>query len=120
VGGGRRDIGEMFKRYGEELREFTVYDDDEQQHGIRGGDDDDDDDDGRRGGEGVTGSSAAEQQTDQKSGDEDEDDGDGSNPGWEHDDSQDDDLARCQLCDRLIPRFALLAHERYHNMEDPE
>jgi DNA polymerase iota len=120
VAGGRRDIGEMFKRYGEELREFTVYDDDEQQHGIRGGDDDDDDDDGRRGGEGVTGSSAAEQQTDQKSGDEDEDDGDGSNPGWEHDDSQDDDLARCQLCDRLIPRFALLAHERYHNMEDPE
>ncbi|KAK3304289.1 uncharacterized protein B0T15DRAFT_536021 [Chaetomium strumarium] len=123
VVGGRRDIGEMFRRYGEQLREFTVYDDDGEGEV---------NDEQRASGEGrvedeeMVSSGAAEQEEAHRSDgdededeDEDQDDGDGSEPGWEPDDTQDDDLDRCQLCDRLIPRFALLAHQRYHSMEGP-
>ncbi|KAK4241089.1 hypothetical protein C8A03DRAFT_41487 [Achaetomium macrosporum] len=119
VVGARRDIGEMFRRYGEGLREFTVYDDDDDHEDV--GNDDEQrcggGGDGRRGDEEVLGSGAAKQGG-HRSGD-DEVEGDDSDTGWEHDDTQDGDLDRCQLCDRLIPRFALLAHERYHSMEDP-
>jgi hypothetical protein len=39
---------------------------------------------------------------------------------WDNDDAgtPEEDLDRCPLCDRLVPTFAMLAHERYHSMVD--
>jgi DNA polymerase iota len=46
--------------------------------------------------------------------------GEGDHDTWDHDDADtpEEDLDRCPLCDRLVPAFAMLAHERYHSMED--
>ncbi|KAL2160078.1 hypothetical protein VTH06DRAFT_1733 [Thermothelomyces fergusii] len=40
---------------------------------------------------------------------------------WDGDgdtDTPDEDSALCPLCDRLLPRFAMSAHERYHSLGD--
>ncbi|KAK4101417.1 hypothetical protein N658DRAFT_496283 [Parathielavia hyrcaniae] len=53
---------------------------------------------------------------DEEEGDDDDDDDDDE---WDNDTNPSEgDLDRCALCDRLIPRFAFSAHERYHGMGD--
>jgi DNA polymerase iota len=42
-----------------------------------------------------------------------------SDTSWDDEETPEDDLGRCPRCDRLIPGFAMLAHERYHSLEDP-
>lgn len=48
-----------------------------------------------------------------------EEEEEGEEEEWDHDDSQqEEDAERCRLCDRLVPRFAVLAHERFHSLEE--
>ncbi|KAK4251654.1 hypothetical protein C7999DRAFT_37389 [Corynascus novoguineensis] len=105
AGAGVGDIGEMFRRQEEVLREFTVYDP-PQGAGelVRGGKIDDD------------GLNVASQELDDRDAVEEED---GGSDVWDDDDGGDnipveEDLALCPVCDRLLPRFAMPAHERYH------
>jgi hypothetical protein len=43
---------------------------------------------------------------------------------WDNNDEDDDDTPEeedsvlCPVCDRLLPRFAVSAHERYHRLGD--
>lgn len=116
--GAGRDIGEMFRRQEGVLREFSVYDD-----GDGGGDVDlgkGDEQSPERAAQpgylGETRSREGDDAMDLDDAQEEEEEGE-----WDHEDSVEEDAggSRCPLCDRLIPRFAALAHERYHSLEDP-
>jgi DNA polymerase iota len=112
------DIGAMFRRQEGVLREFTVYDPaggGEVDEGGVGGDDNtvDDGDGVGNGGEGK-GEEGGWVDTDvEMEMDSETDD------VWDNDEAADDrDAALCPLCERLVPRFAVLAHERYHSLGD--
>lgn len=96
--GGGRDIGAMFRRQEDVLREFRVYDDDDgggdEMRVQEAGDDVD---------AGVTATEVERS----------EDDSDAES--WEGDSR--DGLECCSRCGHLIPSFALVAHERYHDLE---
>ncbi|OIW25846.1 DNA/RNA polymerase [Coniochaeta ligniaria NRRL 30616] len=89
--GGGRDIGAMFRRQEDVLREFRVYDDDD---GVDGVD---------------------EMRVDGTGDDAERDEEDSDAEPWEEDDR--DGLECCARCGHLIPGFALIAHERYHDLE---
>lgn len=101
--GSGRDIGVMFRRQEDVLRDFTVVE--EEDGGGRGGEVGD--------GKGVDESGADER--DYITVEEVEKDEDDSDVPWEEDDR--DGLECCSRCGHLIPGFALLAHERYHDLE---
>lgn len=103
-GGGGRDIGTMFRRQEDVLKQWTVYDQDgaegvEYHDGTAGGDDTLD---------------ATDQSTDDCRAVVEEQEDSDAEP-WEEDDR--DALETCTRCGHLIPGFALTAHERYHDME---
>lgn len=104
AGGAGRDIGDMFRRQEDVLREFTAYEeevDDEERVA---------EDDGRGFPDEVTDDNASGKiSLDRK------EEGEGSDVEWEEDDH--DGLETCTKCGHLIPSFALTAHERYHAME---
>lgn len=105
--GGGRDIGAMFRRQEDVLREFRVYDDDDDGAGdemmpIRAGGGDDM---GAEDGGGVTVVEVEKH----------EDDDSDAESSWEGDNR--DGLECCARCGHLIPGFALVAHERYHDLE---
>lgn len=106
-----RDIADMFRRQEGVLREFTVYD-----HGGR--------EPGRGEGEWVgelQEQGVGEEGLEEEEEEEEEDEEmvyDGSDT-WDQDDGPDQDSDPCPVCSRLIPRFAMVAHERYHSVEDP-
>jgi DNA polymerase iota len=138
--GGGRDIGEMFRRQEGVLREFSVYDDGDVDDDGEGGGDGDDVGEAEEAGEEKSWEGAAQQPgysgginreeydrgmdldvavvVPHSSGNDVEGEEEG---GWEHEDFMEeaDAGSRCPLCDRLVPRFAVLAHERYHSLEDP-
>ncbi|KAK4042316.1 hypothetical protein C8A01DRAFT_44696 [Parachaetomium inaequale] len=99
-GGGVGDIGAMFRRQEGVLREFTVYardegeEEEEEGHGLE-----------------------------QKE-EEEEEEGGLVTDTWDNGDDDDDDTPEeedsvlCPVCDRLVPRFAVSAHERYHRLGD--
>ncbi|KAB5585325.1 impB/mucB/samB family protein [Coniochaeta sp. 2T2.1] len=94
--GGGRDIGAMFRRQEDVLREFRVYDED--------------------------GVDSQERMEVEEIGDipqvtveEVEKDEESDAEAWEEDDR--DGLESCSRCGHLIPSFALIAHERYHDLE---
>jgi DNA polymerase iota len=102
AGGVGRDIGVMFRRQEDVLREFTAYEeevnvDDPSNEGDR----QDSLDQGPDFDVSVKGSH--------------EQGHEGSDVEWEEDDR--DALETCTRCGHLIPSFALVAHERYHDME---
>ncbi|KAH8903976.1 impB/mucB/samB family protein [Coniochaeta sp. PMI_546] len=106
VGGGR-DISAMFRRQEDVLRQFTVYDDD---------------DDGGDGVDKVMADGAGDNvgvdpghrnHVTVEEVEKNEEDSDAE--PWEEDDR--DGLECCSKCGHLIPRFALIAHERYHDLE---
>ncbi|KAK3297722.1 uncharacterized protein B0H64DRAFT_319790 [Chaetomium fimeti] len=108
------DIGAMFRRQEGVLREFTVYDTAEggdrsvEEGGASG--DDDHHEGSHEGGEekGVGAEGLVEMETEAEVDD-----------AWDNDEAPDDqDAALCPLCERLVPRFAVLAHERYHSLGD--
>ena len=103
-GSGRgRDISVMFRRQEDVLREFTVYDDDENDEN----DASEAPEPAEQGGEEEDWDRAGEEQHEEDVADDDdmwEDAGDFSDGIMEH----------CPLCDRLIPIFALGAHDRFH------
>ncbi len=68
---------------------------------------------GEREGEGEEGLGGGEEEAEAW------EDEEGEDEEWDHDDAQQEEEAeRCRLCDRLVPRFAVLAHERYHSLEE--
>ena len=98
-GSGRgRDIAVMFRRQEDVLREFTVYGDDDASEAPEPSEQGGGEEDSDRAGE--------EQREEDVADDDDmwEDAGDFSDGIMEH----------CPLCDRLIPIFALGAHDRFH------
>ena len=123
------DIGAMFRRQeGVAMREFTttVYDDGPREgsrvegRDVSGGNGDagadwdgyGDDDGGGRGegeeGEGWIDSGDVDMETEVEMDDP-----------WDNDEApEEEDAALCPLCERLVPRFAVLAHERYHSLGD--
>jgi DNA polymerase iota len=120
------DIGAMFRRQEGVLREFTVYDESgEQGREVEGvvlnvekgdispsygdGNGHDNGDGNEEGGEGWV-DTDVEMETEMDSETDDV---------WDNDEGADDrDAALCPLCERLVPRFAVLAHERYHSLGD--
>ncbi|KAL2017271.1 hypothetical protein VTK56DRAFT_2340 [Thermocarpiscus australiensis] len=101
-----RDIATMFRRQEDVLREFTVRDGDDDEQAAEGSQQ-------RRSPE-PTGPS---QQLHDAGGLEEDGQGDDDSDTWHHD-TREEDFERCPLCDHLIPRFAVLAHEQFHRMED--
>ncbi|KAL2125915.1 hypothetical protein VTI74DRAFT_2268 [Chaetomium olivicolor] len=120
--GRRMDIGEMFRRQEGALREFRVYDDSgdgDQEGGVDRGDDGGDDDVRALGERIGMRPSQEEGKQQQQHWEEEGGEGDGEgNDAWEHEDTAEDDWERCVVCERLVPRFAVVAHERYHSLED--
>lgn len=111
-----RDIAAMFRRQEDALRPFTEV------HGDGDGptsprEHKEDADSGAGGAHPLDGrpwSSPGDED-----GDEEEENDGSSFDTWACDTAdQDQDLERCPLCDRLIPFFAVLAHERYHTMDE--
>jgi DNA polymerase iota len=100
--GGGRDIGAMFRRQEDVLREFRVYDDEE-----GGGDET------RLDGLGDEAGAYEHDFVTVKEVEKDDDDSDAE--PWEEDDR--DGLECCSRCGHLIPGFALIAHDRYHDLE---
>ncbi|KXX74274.1 DNA polymerase iota, partial [Madurella mycetomatis] len=95
-----RDIATMFRRQEGVLREFRVYDDNPSH---------------REQGQGIGSREKDNPEALASDGQPDEEDHDSDT--WDHDTrDQDQDMERCPLCGHLIPRFAVLAHERYHSM----
>jgi DNA polymerase iota len=107
-GDGGRDIGTMFRRQEDVLRQFTVYEED----GAEGVEEVDDYD--AMAGEDTL--DVVDQSTDdcRPVGEENPEEESDAEP-WEEDDR--DALETCTTCGHLIPSFALIAHERYHDME---
>lgn len=99
--GGGRDISVMFRRQEDVLREWTVYNNDA---------DDATPDRGHPSSE-VVGTARNGAQDHGEHGFDEEDDLD--NKAWEEEDGW-YGMEHCIHCDRLIPAFALLAHQRYH------
>jgi DNA polymerase iota len=100
--GGGRDIGAMFKRQEDVLREFTVYDEDDA-HEVS-----------EETGFDKTGNVAHANDLGHVAVNEIEMDEDSEGEPWEDDR---DGLESCSRCGYLIPNFALIAHERYHDLE---
>ncbi|KAK5660784.1 hypothetical protein OQA88_12151 [Cercophora sp. LCS_1] len=97
VGGGARDIGDMFRRQDGALKEFTVYDETPVQREVK-----------------FTGTVEVTQQE--------SDDTDMGEEGDEWDQHDDDgkvgeDMEICSLCGHSLPRFAISAHQRFHRMQ---
>lgn len=113
--GGGRDIGAMFRRQEDVLREFRVYDDDDIDVDV--GDDDDDVEetrvDGHGNGDDIGVGDRHRDHVVVEEVERDEEDSDVE--PWEEDDR--DGLECCSRCGHLIPGFALVAHERYHELE---
>jgi DNA polymerase iota len=102
AGGVGRDIGVMFRRQEDVLRDFTVYEEevDDEDPGVE-------DDELEYPHQGLDADVLVKGSHDK--GEE------GSDVEWEEDDR--DALETCTRCGHLIPSFALVAHERYHDME---
>jgi DNA polymerase iota len=110
-GGGVRDIGTMFRRQDDVLREFTAYDD----GGYLSAE--------------TTGSAGPERVREDRKGlevavvvvQDDEGQGFESDDAWdehrEQNSSQEEGAEKCPLCGHFLPSFALAAHERFHRME---
>jgi len=113
--GGGRDIGIMFKRQEEVLKEWRVEDRDVPPNTIQM----------------ATKSDKSDQvQTDPSAGDEVEDNiMNGSEDAilatqnsidesdiWEEDEEEEDDREKCQECGAVMPAFAMAAHERFHGL----
>ncbi|GAB1313333.1 hypothetical protein MFIFM68171_03543 [Madurella fahalii] len=99
-----RDIATMFRRQEDVLREFRVYDGNPSP---------------RAKGQGMGGPEEGNPEVLVLDGPSDEggEEEDHGSDTWDYDTrGQDRDMERCLLCDHLIPRFAVLAHERYHKM----
>ncbi|KAJ9143542.1 DNA/RNA polymerase [Coniochaeta hoffmannii] len=94
-----RDIGTMFKRQEDVLREFRVYDDAPKE--VRPD----------TSADGVVGDGHSYVTVNEVGKAEDDSDAE----PWEEDDR--DGLECCSRCGHLIPGFALVAHERYHDLE---
>jgi DNA polymerase iota len=137
-GAGARDIGEMFRRQEGVLSQFRVREagdgeggeDGEEEEGEggygKGGYGAGDGDGDKSKGEGYRGNGLVEAMSprygrrdvseDEK--EEQQEEGE-SETLWDDEETPEDDLGRCPRCDRLIPGFAMSAHERYHSLEDP-
>lgn len=120
-GGARdRDIGAMFRRQDDVMREFTVYDE-------AGGRSDSVGD--TQGGNAQEGNGGNKIETvitvrpveEEREDEEGEEDSFQSDDGWDenndHNSSQEERVEKCPLCGHSIPAFALEAHERFHSME---
>jgi DNA polymerase iota len=96
-----RDIATMFRRQEDILRDFRVHNEDMKGEHSPG-----------RGQDSVMKGGRPSQDDDEESQDSDT---------WDHHDAhdldEDLDRDRCSLCGHFIPRFAMLAHERYHRMD---
>lgn len=122
-GGAIRDIGTMFRRQDDVLREFTAYDETPSYTGTetqmtRSAERKRERDDEKGGVQSVSVVAVRE------GGDEEGDDQEenfGSDDAWDehhsHNSSQEDDTEQCPLCGHFLPRFAMAAHERFHSME---
>ncbi|KAB5528145.1 impB/mucB/samB family protein [Coniochaeta sp. 2T2.1] len=94
--GGGRDIGAMFRRQEDVLKEFRVYGENGVDNQVR-----------------MEVEEVGE--IPQVTVEEVEKDEDSDAEAWEEDDR--DGLESCSQCGHLIPSFALIAHERYHDLE---
>ncbi|KIW49888.1 hypothetical protein PV05_11526 [Exophiala xenobiotica] len=85
-----RDIGKMFRRQDEVLRDFRVTDNSEDANDL---------------GSRVAEPHEADFETQVAE-------------GWDSEDSETQEVVRCSLCHNVIPSFALTAHQRYHQLSN--
>ncbi len=116
VGVGGRDIGDMF-------RVRVSHQEGQRMTGWVGGGGGDEVEEGRGGREEEE--EVGEDEEREEEGEKGQEKGEGEGEeeeeeeGWDHDDSQqEEDAEMCRLCDRPVPRFAVLAHERFHSLEE--
>ncbi|KAH6620962.1 hypothetical protein B0J18DRAFT_368800 [Chaetomium sp. MPI-SDFR-AT-0129] len=116
VDGGTGGIGAMFRRQEGVLREFTAYadGDGDDGHGDGGGQEREEVNATSREGDGEQTHQMREYDNNTNSPWAIEDDDNVWATSLDQD--KDQDTVLCPLCDRLIPRFAVLAHERFHNL----